>query len=342
MYKLLYKLHKEDGIMKKGTRINALVLIVAMVCGCLIGAQVSMAATYPDHPVKLMVGFPPGGPASTVATLIAKRASEFMEQPMTVEHKPGGGATLAATTVAKAKPDGYNVFMGSDSPLLIAPLITKDLSYTLEDFIPIVGYGFAPTFISCKKGRWNSLKEFIADAKKNPGKYTYATQSVNSFNHFAVKLLEEQAGIELKMVPFPGNAEALTALLGGHIDLVCVAGTSGLYEAGRIEALAIAEKKRLKDYGKIPTLDELGYPIFMNSYYFLCAPKGTPQEIINKLTDVNQKVFAKYGGEIETLLNKFEMLSSFLSADEVAKQNNYRRDIFRKITKSMGIYVPNR
>lgn len=328
--------------MKKGKRINVLVLTIAMVSGCLIGAQVSMAATYPDHPVKLIVGFPPGGPASTISTLIAKRVSEFMEQPMTVEHKPGGGATLAAATVAKAKPDGYTLFTGSDSPLLIAPLINRDLIYSLEDFIPIVGYAYAPTFISCKKGRWNSLKEMIADAKKNPGKYTYSSQSVNSFNHFAGVMLCEQAGIDLKMVPFPGNAEALTGLLGGHIDLVVVAGTSGLYEAGRIEPLAIAEKERLKDYPKIPTLDELGFPIFLNSYYFLCAPKGTPQEVINKLNDANKKAFVKYGGEINEFVRKFEMLTSFMSGDEVAKQNNYRRDEFRKITKKMGIYIPNR
>jgi tripartite-type tricarboxylate transporter receptor subunit TctC len=328
--------------MKKEKRIKTSVLIMAMVFSCLIGVQDSMSATFPTHPIKLVVGFPPGGPASTVSTLIAKRMSEFMEQPITVEHKPGGGATLGATTVAKSKPDGYTLFTGSDSPLLIAPLITRDLTYTLEDFIPIVGYGYAPTTISCKKGRWNSLKDMIADAKKNPGKYTYSTQSVNSFNHFVMKLLCEQAGIDLKMVPFPGNAEALTALLGGHIDLVCVAGTSGLYQAGKMDVLAIAEKKPLKDYPKVPTLTELGYPIHMNSYYFLCAPKGTPKEIITKLYDVNQKVFAKYGHEIEELLHKFEMVSSFLNADEVIKQNNYRRDEFRKITKSMGIYVPNR
>ena len=328
--------------MKKTERINALALIIVMVCGFLIGAQESMAATYPDHPVKLIVGFPPGGPASTISTLIAKRISEFMEQPMVVEHKPGAGATLAATTVAKAKPDGYTVFTGSDSPLLIAPLITKDLAYTLEDFIPIVGYAYAPTFISCRKGRWNSLKEMIEDAKKNPGKYTYSSQSVNSFNHFAGKILCEKAGIDLTYIAYPGNAEALAALLGGHLDLVVVAGTSGLYEAGRIDSLAIAEKKRLKDYPKIPTLDELGYPIFLNSYYFLCAPKGTPQEVINKLNDVNKKVFAKYGDEIEEFVRKFEMLTNFMSGDDVVKQNNYRRDEFRRITKSMGIYIPNR
>ena len=187
--------------MKKRKRIKVLAVVMVMFFGCLIGAQVSMAETYPDHPVKLLVGYPPGGPASTVSTMVAEKISEFMEQPMVVEHKPGGGATIAATLVAKSKPDGYTLFTGSDSNLLIAPLINKDLEYTLEDFIPIVGYGYAPTFISCKKDRWGSLKEMIADAKQNPGKYTYSTQAVNSFNHFAMLLLMEQAGIDLKMVP---------------------------------------------------------------------------------------------------------------------------------------------
>ncbi len=319
---------------------NALLLIVATVC--LGGAPLSAAAAYPDHPIKLIVGFTAGGPASTISVMVAKRVSEFLEQPMIVEHKPGGSATLGATYVAKSKPDGYTLFTASDSPLLTAPLITPDLTYTLDDFVPIVGYGISPCMIDVKMGRWNSLNDLIADAKKNPGKFSYSTQGVNSFTHMFVRIFFEQAGIDLKMIPYPGTAEAIAALLGGHVDVAFVGGTGGLYEAGRLDILAVSEKARLSNFPKVPTLNEIGYPLVFNAAYFLSAPKGTPKEVTDKLTAAHQKAFAKYGDEIGATLKKFEMYPAFLSAKELVDQNNYRRDLFRKAAKSMGIYVPNR
>lgn len=319
---------------------NALVLFVAVVC--LAGARTSMAAAYPDHPIKLMVGFTPGGPASTISVIIAKRVSEFLEHPVVVEHKPGGSATLAATMVARSKPDGYTLFTASDSPLLTAPLIMPEVTYTLDDFVPVIGYGISPVMMDVKKGRWNSLNELIADAKKNPGKFSYSTQGVNSFTHMFVRIFLEQAGIDLKMIPYPGTAEAIAAVLGGHLDVAVVGGTGGLYEAGRLDILAVSEKTRLSTFPKVPTLVELGYPIVFNAAYFVAAPKGTPNEVLDKLTAAHQKAFAKYGDEIGATLNKFEMLPAYSSAKELVDQNNYRRDLFRKAAKGMGILVPNR
>lgn len=327
--------------MKKGKWFSSAfkLIVAALLCG---GAAASMAAGYPDHPVKLMVGFTAGGPASTISVLIAKKVSEFLEHPMVVEHKPGGSASLAATYVAKSKPDGYTLFTASDSPLLTAPLITPDLTYTLDDFIPIIGYGISPCMIDVRKGRWNSLHELIADAKKNPGKFSYSTQGVNSFTHMFVKIFFDQAGIDLKMIPYPGTAESIAALLGGHVDVAFVGGTGGLYEAGRLDILAVSEKARLSTFPKVPTLAELGYPLVFNAAYFLSAPKGVPPEVVNKLTVAHRKAFEKYGDEISATLKKFEMFPAFMSAKELAEQNSYRRDLFRRAAKSMGILVPNR
>jgi tripartite-type tricarboxylate transporter receptor subunit TctC len=328
--------------MKKGKSINVLAVTVAMIFGCLIQAQVSIAQTYPSHPVKLIVGFTPGGPASNVSTAIAKRVSEFMEQPLAVEYKEGAAATLAASYVAKAKPDGYTVFTGSDGPLFIAPLIRADLTYTLDDFVPIIGYAGTPTTYIVKKDRWKSMKEFIADANKNPGKYTYSDPGINSNPHFGVLGLCDAAGIDLKHVPFPGQAEAIAALLGGHIDMAALGGTGGLYDSGKIDVLAVAEKKRVSWYPNVPTLEELGYPVYTSATYFLCAPKGTPQDIVNKLYEVHQKAFAKYGNELAAEFAKFEIYPSFLSTKELLDQNKSRVDMFRAQTKKMGILLPNR
>ena len=191
-------------------------------------------------------------------------------------------------------------------------------------------------------GGEDSLNELIADAKKNPGKFSYSTQGVNSFTHMFVRIFLEQAGIDLKMIPYPGTAEAIAAVLGGHLDVAVVGGTGGLYEAGRLDILAVSEKTRLSTFPKVPTLVELGYPIVFNAAYFVAAPKGTPNEVLDKLTAAHQKAFAKYGDEIGATLNKFEMLPAYSSAKELVDQNNYRRDLFRKAAKGMGILVPNR
>ncbi len=328
--------------MTRGNRLKALALISAMIFGSLIGAQVSMAQKYPDHPVKLVVGFPPGGPASNVSTAIAKRVSEFMEQPMTVEYKTGAGATLGATHVAKAKPDGYTLFVGSDGPMFIAPLIRPDLTYTLDDFIPIIGYAGTPTTYIVLKGRWKSMEEFIADAKKNPGKYTFSDPGTNSNPNIGVVMLMDKAGIKLTYVPFGGQAEAISALLGGHIDMAALGGTAGLYEAGKVEVLAVAEKERVSYYPNAPTLVELGYPVFTSATYFLCAPKGTPKEIVNKLYDVHQKAFAKHGDELAAMLQKMEIYTMFLNTKEIVEQNKSRGEMFREQFKKMGILLPDR
>ncbi len=326
--------------MKTARRLtDALLLIVALL---LLACARTALAAYPDHPIKLVVGFTAGGPASTISVMIAKRASEFLEQPIVVEHKPGGSASVGAAYVAKSKPDGYTLFTASDSPLLSAPLIMPELTYTLEDFVPVIGYGISPCMIDVKKGRWNTLAELFADAKKNPGKLTYSTQGVNSFTHMFVRYLFDQVGIDMKMIPYPGTAEAIAATLGGHVDVAFVGGTGGLYEAGKLDILAISEKERLKSLPKVPTLTELGYPLVFNAAYYLAAPKGTPPEVLNKLVAAHQKAFAKYGDEIGSMLNKFEMVPAFMSAKDLADQNNYRRDLFRKAAKSMGILVPNR
>ncbi len=326
--------------MKRTAGIIFLVLVSLFLLNLSTAVRVFAASDYPNHPIKMIVGFTPGGPADSASMIIAKKVSEFLSQPMVSEYKPGGGGVLGATFVSKSKPDGYTVCVGTPSPFLIAPLITANLGYTLEEFIPISGYCLVPLMINVKKGgRWSNLKELVEDAKNNPGKYTYTTQGSLTINHFMMEMFSKKAGIKLTYVPFPGAAEANAALLGGHVDISSTGGTSGLYEGGRVIILATGEEKRLKEFPEIPTLTELGYPIVLNSLYFLCAPKGTPQEAIDKLYDAHKKAFAKYGDEIADLLKKFEMYPAYLSPEEVRKQNQLRRDMFRETAKDMGVLV---
>jgi len=324
--------------MKKGKKFNMVASIILAVFGPLVMTEGATAVDYPNRPVRMIVSFPPGGAADSCSKIVAKRASEFLGQPIVSEYKPGGGGTIAAAYVAKSKPDGYTLWLGSTSAASVAPLVKTNPGYTMEDFVHISGYAMGPQMINAKKGgRWNTLHEFIADAKQNPGKYTYTTPAALGLNHLIIEALCKKAGIKLTFVPFPGAAEANAALLGGHVDITCTGGTMGLYEGGRLNVLAISEEKRLKFYPEIPTLTELGYPIVISCLYFLSIPRGTPQEVIDKLYDAHKKAFARYGEEIAALLTKIEMFPSFLNHEEVRKWHHQERGIFYETAKELGV-----
>lgn len=327
--------------MARARRTNMLVLIMVLGLSCFLGAQISMAGTYPEKQVKLVCGYNPGGPSSSISTMIAKSVSEFLGKPMVVEHRPGAGATLGATYVANSDPDGYTLFMASSSNTVVAPLVNPNVHYTLESFVPITKIAMCPVCINVLPDRWKSLEELIADAKKRPNKITYSTQGANSYAHLAMIMLCEEAGIQLKMIPLQGVAKTTTGLLGGHIDLGIVQ-MGHLYEAGKVKILGVFEPKRLPNLPEIPTLTELGYPIVSNGNFFILAPKGTPKPILDKLADAFKKAFKKDAKQFEQILAKFQMLPSFMSSEEVVKQNKERRDQYRKVTKKMGVLVEGR
>jgi tripartite-type tricarboxylate transporter receptor subunit TctC len=314
-------------------------ILLALLCSWIM-AQGAGAQDYPARPIKLILGFPPGGPADNCSRVIAKRASEFLGQPIITEYKPGAGATLAPTFVAKSKPDGYTLWLGSATPALIAPLVKKDIGFTMDDFSIICSYAVSPCNFNVRNdGRWNNLSDFVADAKKNPGKYNYTAAAALSSGHFVVEAFSKMVGIKLNFIPYPGTAEANAAVLGGHVDLAAVGGTGGLAAAGRLKILAIATAKRVKSLPGIPTLTELGYPIAVHMTYFLSAPKETPKAVLDKLYDAHSKAFAKYGEEIDDLIMKYELVTAFWNPEEVLSWNKKEKAVYYGIAKDQGVLV---
>ena len=242
------------------------------------GGGIAAALDYPTRPITMVVPFTPGGGADLGSKVVAEKIAPILGQPIVSEYKPGAGGGLGAALVAKAKPDGYTFVVGSQTTLMINPMTKKDLGYKFEDFIQVSGYSMIPISIQFKTGGpWKTLPEFIADAKKNPGKYRYGTYGALSQAHFVMELLSKQAGIKITHIPFPGSPQANTALLGGHIELSCTTGTGGLARAGTLKMVAVAEPKRLPGMEDIPTLKELGYPITISCNYSFAFPKGTPR-----------------------------------------------------------------
>ena len=189
------------------------------------GAQRGEALEYPTRPISMVVPFTPGGGADLGSKVVAEKISPFLGQPVISEYKPGAGGGLGAALVAKAKPDGYTFVTGSQTTLMIAPMTKKDLGYSFEDFIQVSGYSLIPISLNAKAGGpFNTLSEFIAAAKKSPGKLRYGTYGALSQAHFVMELLSKKAGIKMTHIPFPGSPQANTALLVHsetlHPDLV--------------------------------------------------------------------------------------------------------------------------
>ncbi len=253
-------------------------------------------------------------------------------------YKPGSGGAIGAAYVAKSKPDGYTLLVGSQTPLVVSPLVKKRLGYSQEDLIPIVGYSKIPISFNVRAdSKWKTLKDFVADAKKNPGKYRYSSYGTFGLSHLAMELFAQKVGIKLTHIPFAGSPKANAALLGGHVDLSSTTGTGGLYQAGKLRMLAIAEDKRSPLLPKVSTLKELGYPVVLDVQYAYCVLKGTPASVIKKLIWAHQQAFKKYGKKMSKTFNKVEQIASYVPHKQIIIKYNNDKKRIKALLDSMGI-----
>ena len=302
-----------------------------------LNASGTLALDYPTRPITMVVPFPPGGGADLGSKVVAEKITPFLGQPIVSEYKPGAGGGLGAALVSKAKPDGYTFVVGSQTTLMINPMTKRDLGYKFDDFIQVSGYSMIPISIQVKAGGpWKSLPEFIADAKKNPGKYRYGTYGALSQAHFVMELLSKKAGIKIIHIPFPGSPQANTALLGGHLELSCTTGTGGLAKAGSLKMIAVAEPKRLPGMEEVPTLTEMGYPILISCNYSFAFPRATPREIVNKVYEAEKKAFAQHGKEVAAALDRVEQFPSFEGPDDVRRRYLEELKVYEAIAKELG------
>ncbi len=293
---------------------------------------------YPQKPIQMILPWGPGSGSDLGSRVVAEKMAEFLGQPMASVFKAGGVGTLASAYVAGAKPDGYTLLVGSDTAIVIQPIIKKGLSYNLDSFTYVGGYSKAPSHFSISaQAPWKTLPEFIADAKKNPKKFKVGIPGVLTTTHVAWELFCQKAGIQTVSIPFLSSGEALTALLGGHVDVAATSGIGGMSQAGTLRMIAVAEKERLHYLPDIPTLYELGYPIELNASYSFCAPKGTPKEIVQTIYAAQQRVLQKYGNEIKEKLARVEQLPYFISGEEYYKMMKAREKVFSEIGAALNV-----
>lgn len=297
------------------------------------------AEKYPTKSINMIVPYAPASGADLGSKIMADRMAEFLGQPMISVYKAGGGGSLGAAFVAKAKPDGYTVLVGSVSPIVISPIVKK-LDYLTEDFIIVGTYSKIPLWLAVKSdAKWKTLKDFVEDAKKNPGKFSVTTFGKLTAVDFLLELLNKYAGIKLVNVPYKSSGEALTAILGGHGEAAMVSGASGHLEAGTVRILAVAEEKRLDGLPDVPTFKDFGYPIVLDSPYSFCFPKGTPKPVVDFFFGAQKKAFDRYGQEIKVSLRKVEQWAEFRTLEDAQKRYREAEEVYSKVAKELGVAV---
>ena len=253
-----------------------------------------VAQSYPSRPIRLVVGFAPGGAADTVARAFQEPLSRVLGQPIVIDNRPGAGSSIAAEHVAKSTPDGYTVLIASPSSILVNPIITPKSGFDpLKDLVAISKVSSSPLILAVNPSVGvGSVKELIAHAKKNPGKLNYASSGNGSAPHLAAVLFQRLAGVEMVHVPYKGGAPAVQSVLAGDTQLSFATPPSvlPLVQAGRLRALATTSKAGSPLIPGVPGMAEAGLPQYEISFWYgFFVPAGTPHEVVRKLFDATSQ-----------------------------------------------------
>ncbi len=261
--------------------------LFAFCAGLLIATGAWAAGHYPDHPVRVVVGFSAGGPTDVIARIIAEKLSASLGQQFYVEDKPGAGSNIASAEVAKAAPDGYTLTVVSTGFMVNMSLYAHVPYDAVKDFAPITMVAYSPNVIVVNPSvPAKNVKELIALIKGNPGKYSFAGPGIGSTPHLSGELFKQKFGLEMEHVPYPGAAPAITSTIGGHTPIAFTALPPALanIKDGKLRALAVLAVKRSKEIPDVPTMQEAGYSgQEADTLTGVLAPAGTQKEIIDLL-----------------------------------------------------------
>ncbi|HMM22570.1 MAG TPA: tripartite tricarboxylate transporter substrate binding protein [Selenomonadales bacterium] len=308
--------------MKK--KLFAISLIILMMIG-LVGcgksdnpnAGSSQASKYPAKAINLIVPFNTGGGADLAARAFASIAPKYLGQSVIVIQKPGAAGTVAHTSLKNERPDGYTLIITGNSPSTVAPFLEK------VQYDPINDFEFAGRFTNLhnvlvvkQDAPWNTIEEFIAYAKANPGKVKVGTSGANSMDDLMVRMLNKSLNIELVPVPFDSTSEAVMAVLGGHITAASGSTSTCLPQVqnGSLKPLAITSDTRDPSYKDVPTLIERGINLSLNNSIGIAAPKGTPKEIIEVLEKAIKQTVEDEG--YKAVAAKFGLTVDYLNGSD--------------------------
>ncbi len=294
--------------MKKPVNVVGVLSTVVVALGLVAGSGAALAdPNWPSKPITIVVPFPAGGGTDAFARPLSAQLTKQLGKQIVIDNRGGAGGTLGAGIAAKAAPDGYTFFMGG-AHHAIAPSMYPKLDYDIEkSFIPVMLLATPPqvVVVNAQRVPVNDLKGFIEYAKKNPGKLNYGSAGNGSSHHLAGELFKMQTKTFITHIPYRGAGPALGDLIAGQVDMMFdgLGSSSQHIKSGKIKALAVAANKRSAAFPDVPTAAEAGVPGYIvSTWYGLWAPKGTPKDVVDKMT-----------AEVTKALNSPELKTSWLN-----------------------------
>ena len=267
-----------------------------------LGVALPCAAQYPDRPLTLLAGFPPGGLVDIVTRVVAEGMKPKFPYGIAVVNKPGAGGAVAVSELVQARPDGYTVLLTPQSSLVIAPQMNRNLNYQHPDeYDPVINViAYYPLLVVNAGAQWKTIQEFVADGKANPGKLRVGTPGEGTASHLNLEEFIFRTGAKLTPVPYAGWGQSSPALLGEHIEAVVAqpGEAKPMVDGKRMRALVMFQHTRHAAFPDTPTAKEAGWDVANGVWYLLVVPKGTPASIVKQIHDaakavVDDPAFAK-------------------------------------------------
>jgi tripartite-type tricarboxylate transporter receptor subunit TctC len=315
------------------------VAVTALNCSSL--ALAADTPNYPARPIRLVVGFPPGGTADTFARIITTKLNDALGQPWVVDNRAGAAGNIASEIVARASPDGHTVLLALSTMITVSPLLYK-LSFDIQkDLQPVTLLASSQyMLVTHPSVKAKNVKELIAIAKAEPGKLNYATIGVGSPHHFAAELFKVRAGIDMTHVPYKGGGPASAAVLSNEVQAYFGSMASLLrhVKAGRVNALAVTGSSRSPLAPELPTIAESGFPGFdVSSWQAFLVPTGTPEPIVKALHEAAVKILAM--PEVRTAIGRIGLEVVAKDPQQFAAHIKAETDVWARLIKSANIRI---
>ena len=267
---------------------------ITLAAGLALSAAVH-AQAFPSKPVRIVVGFPAGGPLDQHARLLSDKLQTVLGQPVVMDYKAGAGGTVGAQEVMRAPPDGHTIMLANTGVMVINPALYSRLPYaTLKDFVPVARTAMQPLALLVNPSvPAKNLQEFMAYAKSRPGQVNFGSAGNGGISHLVPEMFKTATGLFMVHIPYRGSAPAFTDLMGGQVQFMAesIPQAAAYHKQGKVRALAVTSRERNPALPEVPTVIESGLKGFeVVGFYGFLAPAGTPKDVVAKLSDAFQQV----------------------------------------------------